>query len=287
MPSRLNRCLFLASTALSLSLITYSAQATPSPLPGLTNLDFTQQNAGGTAPKSTFTSFNPTGWYGGGTGYISIDAPIAGEDAASNGAGGTLTAYADPVGKVPGNYVQADGNPVYEDGINYQLSGLTAGTKYLLSFYQGASQQTGFTGTTTNQWIVTLGTTGSTLYAASSTSPGTPKSNCGTSCVYEDTDTSAKITHSPLMTVLTGAAVGWNFVQLTVTADATNDVLSFLAWGDNGNTTNLPPLAFLSGVQSGPGLGAPEPASLALFGVGLAGLGAVARRRRAKKSTSA
>ena len=156
MPSRLNRCLFLASTALSLSLITYSAQATPSPLPGLTNLDFTQQNAGGTAPKSTFTSFNPTGWYGGGTGYISIDAPIAGEDAASNGAGGTLTAYADPVGKVPGNYVQADGNPVYEDGINYQLSGLTAGTKYLLSFYQGASQQTGFTGTTTNQWIVTL-----------------------------------------------------------------------------------------------------------------------------------
>ena len=125
MPNRLNRYLFLASTALGLSLITYSAQATPTPLPGLNNLDFTMQNAGGTAPKSTFTSFNPVGWYGDGPATSRVDAPVPGEDAASVGGGGTLQAYADPVGKVPGNYVQADGNPVYEDGINYQLSGLT------------------------------------------------------------------------------------------------------------------------------------------------------------------
>ena len=32
----------------------------------------------------------------------------------------------------------------------------------------------------------------------------------------------------------------WNFVSVSLTADATTDLLSFLAWGDNGNTINLP-----------------------------------------------
>jgi PEP-CTERM motif-containing protein len=80
--------------------------------------------------------------------------------------------------------------------------------------------------------------------------------------------------------------VGWNFVSVDITATAVTEALSFLAWGNNGNTTNLPPMAFLAGVDAPPGLGVPEPASMALFGVGLAGLGAVARRRRAKSSSS-
>jgi hypothetical protein len=87
------------------------------------------------------------------------------------------------------------------------------------------------------------------------------------------------------MTVPYQGTVGWNKVTVTLTADAKTDLLSFLAWGDNGSTVNLPPIAFLGGVNS-PTLSAPEPATLSVIGVGLLGLGMVARRRRGKNSTS-
>src|ERR1700722_12558039 len=101
-----------ASTALTLSLASLAAQAQPA-LPVGTNLEFTQVANPGNI-KGTFTSVGPVGWSGGGTGYISIDAPIAGEDGASSNTKGAtvLQTYGDPVGSVPGNYVQADGNPV-------------------------------------------------------------------------------------------------------------------------------------------------------------------------------
>jgi hypothetical protein len=73
---------------------------------------------------------------------------------------------------------------------------------------------------------------------------------------------------------------------MTLTADATTDLLSFLAYADDGSTVNLPPIAFLAGVDSPSGLGAPEPASLSLLAVGLLGLGGIARRHRKKTSRS-
>jgi hypothetical protein len=125
----LRKTALVASTALSLSFFAYSADAFPT-LPVGSNLNFT--NLLGTGPKSSFTSANPAGWTGG-SGLIFIASPTPGHSAAT---GGYLTTYGDPVGNIPGNYVEADGNPHYESGFQRRLTGLVVGQTYTLSFYQ-------------------------------------------------------------------------------------------------------------------------------------------------------
>ena len=84
------------------------------------------------------------------------------------------------------------------------------------------------------------------------------------------------------MTTPSGGVTPWQYVSVNLVADASTELLSFLAWGDKGSTINLPPIVFLSGVNAPPGL-VPEPATLSLIGVGLVGIGAVRRRRRAAR----
>src|SRR5579871_6873389 len=149
----------VASTALTLSLSSYSAQAYPS-LPGLPNLNFTSYT--GVAPKNVFSAVKPSGWTGG-TGLISVDAPgTATQNVQTHG--NAYATWVDP-GPVPnsGNYIQADGNPTFETSFGYQLTGLTPGQKYTLSFYQAAGQQKGYSGQTTEQWIVSLATSALTV----------------------------------------------------------------------------------------------------------------------------
>ena len=52
------------------------------------------------------------------------------------------------------------------------------------------------------------------------------------------------------MNTPSGGMTDWNFVTVSLTAHAPQEFLSFLAWGDNGNTTNLPPILFLTAVDS-------------------------------------
>jgi hypothetical protein len=250
-----------------LSLLTYSAQAFPLlPVQNLTFSAFT-----GFAPKTIFTAVDPVGWTGG-TGLISIDAP--GTATQNNQTHGNAYSVWGPFADPPpgGNFIQADGNPTFETSFNQTITGLTPGQTYDLTFWQAAGQQgppaQAFSGDTTEQWKVFFGS-------------GSFSVNCGSNPCTTSTSGSMTEYDSPLMNTPSESSSPWNLVTLTVKADATSDVLSFLAWGDNGNTTNLPPTVFLAGVNT-PAV--PEPISLSLFGAALLGFGASRVRRAAKRT---
>jgi hypothetical protein len=262
-----------------------SAFAANPSLPNLPNLKFLDYT--GLAPKTTFNLNNPTGWSGGG-GLIFIAKPCTGgcvpgsaNDQSAAGPG-YLQTYGNPLGFAGGgNYVEADGNPTFESSFNFTVTGLTAGQEYDLSFYQGASTQFGFgfndwtqtnTGTT-NQWIVSLAD--SPLQTEDN---GRVDPMFGPALDYFSTDPNASIATSDLMTVPFQGTVGWMFTKVTLKANTDTELLSFLAWGDNGSTVNLPPMAFLTGVDAPPGL-VPEPSTWAMMGLGFVGLAGMAWRR--------
>lgn len=101
----------------------------------------------------------------------------------------------------------------------------------------------------------------------------------GHDSTYSNADATASIAATTLMTTAPGGLTDWQFVSVDLTADATNDVLSFLAWGDNGNTVNLPPIVFLTGVNSPEGFETPEPGTIALLASGLFCFSVAAIRR--------
>ncbi len=165
-----------------------------------------------------------------------------------NGSNGGLSLYNGGVGGGAvlgpspdgGNYLGADG--AYEVGaINQTINGLTAGANYTVSFYWGGAQQTNFSGTTTEKWLVSLG---------------------------------SQTLSTNTVTNVSGGFTGWQQTFLTFTATGNSEVLSFLA---AGTPDGQPPFSLLDGVSMN---AVPEPASMSLLGAGLAALGFVRRRKQ-------
>jgi hypothetical protein len=141
-----------------------------------------------------------------------------------------------------GNFVGADG--AFQVGaITQTIKGLVAGQQYTVGFDWAGAQQSGFTGATTEQWIVSLGSESYSTTVAQDVSHG---------------------------------FTGWTHTTFTFTADGDSEVLSFLA---AGTPDGEPPFSLLDGVTM---TAVPEPASMAIMGSGLAVLG-LFRRRRARK----
>jgi hypothetical protein len=140
-----------------------------------------------------------------------------------------------------GNFVEMDGDPSYSSAITQTIDGLTIGQKYNVTFDQAAGQQKGFSGATTERWQVSLG---------------------------------SESQLSDKYSLPTHGVGAWEAQSMIFTATATSEVLSFLA---KGTPNGEPPISFLDGVSLS---AVPEPASWALMLIGVAGLGATARRRR-------
>lgn len=142
-----------------------------------------------------------------------------------------------------GNFVGLDGEQTngVQGGISQIISGLTPNAMYQVEFDWAAGQVQSRTGGTTSSLLVSMGNT------------------------QFSTDVEANASES---------FSGWFHASGMLKATGVNDVLSFLSVG---TPNGLPPIALLDSVTM---TQVPAPASFALLGLGLIGLGVFSRRRQ-------
>jgi Protein of unknown function (DUF642) len=256
----------IATTSIALSL-TSIQQARA--IEFVTNGGFAQNNATAASAYlgNTNNDVTVTGWDFGlikgdspshpdnGYNFLVSDGTTLFTNAAAQGNApyGGLTLYGNPgqtVNSADGSgwYIAADG--WYDNAsISQNLTGLTVGDTYTLTFSQAYGQQTGFVGDETMFFKVGFG--GSTQ-------------------------------NSTTMNITSAQPVsGWNQQTMSFVADDTTQLLSFLASG----TRDVPPFALLSGVsvQGNNTAAVPEPEDYIGTLMGMGFVGTLVKSRLAKK----
>lgn len=208
------------------------------------------------------------------------------------GTANSIPITAPGTGTLPGgvtNYAMIDGDPQYGAPIYTDMTGLTVGDSYTISFYQASSEETGATPPTAydDSWLAFLLPTSDTS--------GTyicPQAYCGT----HSTETAAPAgsteafngSTSQYMQNPAGGSTPWELESFTFTATAASQVLEFVtnvATGTDGTiaegTSFVPPLLDLADVTLTQNSSTPEPSTwgLTLLGVGVAFAASKLRRR--------
>jgi len=247
--------IILAATAAAVALsLGAGAQAHTNPYPGpelVTNGTFA--TVGGTGGQINYTA-TATGWtvpYGG---YTFIFTPGTADTTGETGQYGGLSLWGRNNGgqNVLGNS-PAGGNFAAIDGdfqqqpLQQTLTGVKAGATVKVQFWSAFGQQYGYDGNTLQSLSVSLG-------ANSWTTPTTSVASHG--------------------------FTGWTFDTAYLKAPTDNPTLSFSAYGN----LPVPPFALVAGVGAN---AVPEPSTWAVMLIGLGGLGALARRRRAVSAVAA
>ena len=173
-----------------------------------------------------------------------------------------------PSGPIPGGGNALGIDPVFQNGgaagsttsepVYQTVNGLQAGSVYALTFSWAASQQTTFSGDTTEWWQASLGaqTQNTTTYSNAS-----------------------------------GASSSWMQTTLDFTATSSSEVLSFIAGATpgipSGGVSGDPPFCLLTDVSLTETTSAPDTTStMTLLGIAVSAMGFAARFRRQTRKAS-
>jgi hypothetical protein len=248
-------------------------------------------NAQITAPVGTgeigYNIYNPGGptqtYFDIGTGGVSASQGYnfvyANGVTTANGSEGNVTMQGLPSGEGTGAYLALDGDyntlnsgPLANQpiAVGTELTGLTVGNSYTLTYYAADDQQTGYSGDTKDDVTACVG--------AVATLEANPEAGtCASTGVVDDSNKNPSPNTTPFLA----------YSNLTFTAASSTELLTLLDVGQPAG--NAPAFALIDGLSlanNGPLPPTPEPSSLLLLSTGLIGVGGLLRSRF-KKSEKA